>query len=966
MAEEPKAPEKAAQNDYKDTVNLPKTDFPMKASLPQREPQVLERWQAGKTYERLIEKNEGKPLFVFHDGPPYANGHIHQGHILNKVLKDIVVKYANMSGRLSEFIPGWDCHGLPIELKSEEELGGRKMGLTKLELRKACRAYAQRFVDIQREEFKRLGVFARWEEPYLTMSFDYEANIVRELARFAERGALVRGKKPVYWCIKDRTALAEAEVEYEDHKSPSIYVAFPVVGELPGDSFKGKKAELVIWTTTPWTLPANLAISAHPDFTYVVYDLGGRRLVVAKDLLASFLTECAPGELAIKDVALANTSADAKASPEAPVASLASPGRILGYLQGKDLEGVKYRHVLNGRTCPVILGEHVTAESGTGLVHTAPGHGADDYNVGRKYGLETLSPVDAAGHFTDEAGEFAGQGIFDANPKIVQKLVDLKALLSDPKAQISHSYPCCWRCKKPVIFRATAQWFIPMEVNDLRKKALAEVDKVRWIPKWGRDRIFGMLETRPDWCVSRQRAWGVPIPVFYCEGQNCDEALVDPKIMEKVAQAFEKEGADAWYAHGPEAFLPAGTKCKKCGGEKFRKEEDILDVWFDSGVSWAAVAGVRKHLRLPVDLYLEGSDQHRGWFHSSLLTSVGTRDTAPYKTVLTHGFVVDGEGKKMSKNLGNYVPFDKVIKDQGAEIARLWVASSDYREDIRASKEILDKLAEGYRKIRNTLRYALGNVADFNPETDAVKVEEMLPIDRWALARLNQFVTKVRKAYDDYEFHVVYHAALEFCAVDLSAVYFDILKDRLYTTGKKSQARRSAQTVVHEVLVALLQLLAPITSFTCEEAWGYLPHKKVDSVFLSGLPEPKARPDDERILAEFAKLLSVRSEVQKVLEAARRDKLIGSSLEAKVVLSAEGELAAFLAAQQAELPALFIASKVELAAKAPEGAVKAETLGLSVKVERAPGTKCPRCWNYSEAIDAAHAVCSKCAEALKG
>ncbi|MGC4114835.1 MAG: isoleucine--tRNA ligase [Myxococcales bacterium] len=965
MAEETKAPEKAAQTDYKDTVNLPKTDFPMKASLAQREPQVLERWQAGKTYERLMAQNEGKPLFVFHDGPPYANGHIHQGHILNKVLKDIVVKYANMSGKHSEFIPGWDCHGLPIELKSEEELGGRKKGLSKLELRKACRAYAQRHVDIQREEFKRLGVFARWDEPYLTMSFDYEANIVRELARFAERGALVRGKKPVYWCIRDRTALAEAEVEYEDHKSPSIYVAFPVQGELPGDAFKGKKAELVIWTTTPWTLPANLAISAHPDFTYVVYDLNGRLLVVARELLASFLSECAPDELAIKDVALANTTADSKPSPEAPVAALKNPGKVLGYLQGKDLEGVKYRHVLNGKTCPVILGEHVTTESGTGLVHTAPGHGAEDYQVGRKYGIDTLSPVDGAGKFTEEAGEFQGQLIWDANPKIVQKLVDLKALLSDPKAELSHSYPCCWRCKQPVIFRATPQWFIPMEVNDLRKKALAEVDKVRWIPKWGRDRIFGMLETRPDWCVSRQRAWGVPIPVFYCE--DCETEIVDPQIMNKVADAFDKEGADAWYAHGPEAFLPAGTKCKKCGSEKFRKEEDILDVWFDSGVSWAAVAGVRKHHRLPVDLYLEGSDQHRGWFHSSLLCSVGTRDTAPYKAVLTHGFVVDGKGMKMSKSLGNYVPFDKVIKEQGAEIARLWVASSDYRDDIRASKEILDKLAEGYRKIRNTLRYCLGNLHDFEPEKDTVKVEELWPIDRWALARLNQFVAKVRKAYEDYEFHVVYHAALEFCAVELSAIYFDILKDRLYTYGKKSQARRSAQTVVHEILVALLQLLSPITSFTCDEAWGFLPHKKIDSVFLSGLPEAKVRPDDERILADYDKLLAVRSEVSKVLEVPRRDKVIGSSLEAKVVLASDdAELAGLLKARQAELPALFIVSAVELAAKAPEGATKADGLPLSVKFERAPGTKCPRCWVFSEAIDATHPVCPKCAEALKG
>ncbi|MGI5862503.1 MAG: isoleucine--tRNA ligase [Myxococcales bacterium] len=955
MAEGDHSSDKGQKVDYKDSVNLPKTEFPMKASLPQREPKQLERWEELKVYEKLIERNAGKERFVFHDGPPYANGHIHHGHILNKTLKDIVVKYANMSGRLAEFIPGWDCHGLPIELKTEEELGGKKRELSKVEIRKACRAYAQRFVDIQRDEFKRIGVFARWDEPYLTMNYGYEATIVRELARFAARGSLVRGKKPVYWCVKDRTALAEAEVEYEDHTSPSIYVAFPVQGELPFEALKGRHAELVIWTTTPWTLPANLAISAHPTVTYLAYDLNGRVLVVAKDLLASFLAEVAPDELEIKEVKVAESA------PEISAPSLKDPNKILAYFEGKSLEGVQYTHVLNGRVCPVILGEHVTTDTGTGLVHTAPGHGAEDYDVGRKYGLETLSPVDASGHFTQEAGEFAGQQIFEANPKIVAKLVELKALLSDPSATLSHSYPHCWRCKKPVIFRATPQWFISMEQNDLRKKALAEIDKVRWIPRWGRDRIYGMIETRPDWCISRQRVWGVPIAVFYCE--KCDEALVSPEVMERVAQAFEKEGADAWFAHDPKDFL-GDAKCPKCGGDSFRKEEDILDVWFDSGVSYAAVAGKRENLGLPVDLYLEGSDQHRGWFHSSLLASVGTRDVAPYKAVLTHGFVVDGDGKKMSKSLGNYVSPEKILKEMGAEILRLWVAAADYRDDIRMSKQILDGLAEGYRKIRNTLRYALGNLYDFDPEKDAVAIEQLLPIDRWALARLSQVVAKIRKAYDDYEFHVVYHAALEFCAVDLSAVYFDILKDRLYTAGTNSLARRSAQTVVHRILMDLLRLLAPIMSFTCDEAYGHLPSRKAESIFFTGMPEAAPLPGDQQVLAEFGQLFDVRGEVQRALEAARREKLIGSALEAQVTLYAEGEVGELLKRRAAELPALFIVSKVNLATQPPEGAVEAAALPLHVKVERAPGQKCPRCWTYSEAIDEQHPVCPKCAEAL--
>lgn len=958
-AKQDNAEQKNNGNDYRGSVHLPKTAFPMKASLPEREPKQIARWDELRVYERMIEKNEkaGAPRFVFHDGPPYANGHIHYGTILNKVLKDMVVKYANMSGKLCDFVPGWDCHGLPIELKTEESLGSKKRDMDKVELRRACRAYAERFIDIQRDEFKRMGVLARWSEPYLTMNYSYEAAIVRELAGVAEGGYLKRGKKPVYWCVKDHTALAEAEVEYEDHASPSIHVAFPLASPLPDGKLDGRTAELVIWTTTPWTLPANLAICVHPEVTYLAYDLKGRVLVVAQDLLASFLAEIAPDELAMREIEVGNTSTDAVQKPSLSVAALKDPSRILCYFQGKQLEGLTYRHVLNGRVNPVILGEHVTTESGTGLVHTAPGHGAEDYDVGRKYGLEVLSPVDAQGRYTEEAGEtLAGMQIFEANPKIIDALVEKNALLSDPKATISHSYPCCWRCKKPVIFRATPQWFISLSHADLRQRALDEVERVEWIPKWGRNRIHGMLAARPDWCVSRQRAWGVPITVFYCEA--CDEAVVDPAVMRRVADVFEKEGADAWFTHPAEDFLGADYACPKCGHTHFSKESDILDVWFDSGVSFAAVAGQEKNMGLPVDLYLEGADQHRGWFHSTLLIALMTRGHAPYKSVLTHGFVVDGQGKKMSKSLGNFVPPEKNLKELGAEILRLWVASADYRDDIRVSQQILAGMTESYRKLRNTFRYALGNLCDFDPATDAVRESDLLPIDRWALARMRAATVKIRKAYESADFHIVFHTAVDLCAVDLSAVYFDILKDRLYTAGKTSLERRSAQTALRSILVDLLRLLAPMLSFTCEEAYGHLPHKSEESVFLTGMPEAVQAPGDEALLAEFDRLFAVRAEVQKALEKARQDKLIGSSLEASVAIAASGETADLLERNQAHLEALFIVSRVTLTQAADASAP------LSVEVSRAPGSKCPRCWTYCEAIDETHPVCPKCARAL--
>jgi isoleucyl-tRNA synthetase len=946
--------------DYKDTVNLPKTDFPMKANLAQREPEIQRAWEADRLFERIVATNAARPgakRFVLHDGPPYANGDIHIGHALNKILKDIVVKYRNQKGEAADYVPGWDCHGLPIELKVDKELGSKKREMDRPAIIEACRKYARKWIDRQRESFKRLGVFGRWDAPYETMAKGYEADIVRALARAAERGFLYRGKKPVYWCTTDRTALAEAEVEYEDHTSPSIYVAFELTKPLPDPKLAKRKAKLVIWTTTPWTLPANLAISAHPDFTYVAYDLKGEVVVVAKDLLVRFLADCAPAELSTSDTPAAHSPAAHEAATGGAgvgaEAHLADPSKILGFLEGKALEGLTYRHPFMGRESPVILGEHVTLEAGTGLVHTAPGHGQEDYQVGLVYKLEILNPVDGAGVFTAEAGKYAGKKIQDANAEIVADLLASGHLLSDPKAQLKHSYPHCWRCHHPVIFRATDQWFLSLDENGLRKTALTEIDRVRWIPSWGRDRIYNMIENRPDWCLSRQRTWGVPIPVFYCEG--CAEPLVSPAIMEKVADAFQAEGIEAWYRREAKSFT-AGHSCAKCGKSEFRREQDILDVWWDSGVSWAAVADRNPSLGTPVDLYLEGSDQHRGWFHSSLLTAVAIKGKAPYRAVLTHGFVLDSHGKAMSKSLGNTVAPEEIIKKYGADILRLWVSASDYRDDVRVGEEILAGLAEGYRKIRNTLRYLLGNLDGFDPAKDQVAVSDMEPIDRWALGRLAAWDEKVKAAYEGYEFHVAYHATMQFCAVELSSLYFDILKDRLYTARRNGKPRRSAQTALWIIAQDVMRLLAPILSFTAHEAWSFLPGRPAESVFLAGLPSREPPKDADAIEARYGKLFEVRAVVQGKLEEARRAKLIGSGLEAMVTVRSEGAQRKLLEEAKAELPALFIVSKVVLA----EGPLAAE-------VARAPGQKCERCWIYAEDIGAKAAhptLCGKCGEAL--
>jgi isoleucyl-tRNA synthetase len=924
--------------DYKESLNLPKTDFPMKANLSKREPEMLARWDAMRIYDRIRETSHGRKPYILHDGPPYANGSIHLGTALNKIIKDILIKAKNMTGRDSVYVPGWDCHGLPIEHQVDKELGEKKAVMTQADKRRFCRVYADKFVGIQREQFKRLGVFGDWEKPYLTMTYDYEATTVAEFGKLYLNGSVYKGKKPVYWCASCKTALAEAEVEYHDHTTPSIYVKFALISDIAErlPKLTGEKVSVVIWTTTPWTIPANLAIAFHENFIYVAVKVRGEVLILAKDLLGDCL--------------------DAFGFSREPY-------EILDEFPGAVMEGLKCRHPLIERESLLILAPFVTLESGSGCVHIAPGHGQEDYEIGMKCGLDNYAPVDDDGKFTRDVKDFAGCFVFDANGAINEKLKKEGALLRE--VEIQHTYPHCWRCKQPIIFRSTEQWFISMEKNDLRKKALAAIDRVTWIPAWGRDRIHGMVENRPDWCISRQRLWGVPITMFYCK--ECNSELMTEPILDYVVSLVREHGADIWFEREAKDLMPAGTRCPKCGGETFKKETNILDVWFDSGVSHAAVLEHRPNLTSPADMYLEGNDQHRGWFHSSLLESVGTRGRAPYRNVLTHGFVVDGEGKKMSKSVGNVIDSQTIIDGYGAEILRLWVAAEDYTEDIRISEEILKRLVEAYRRIRNTSRFILGNLYDFNPDTDRIPCDEMAEMDRWILHRLQEVVLRVREAYEQYQFHVVYYTLYNFCTVDLSALYLDVLKDRLYTSKADSIARRSAQTAMMTVLEAMVQLLAPLLSFTAEEVWLALPAYagKAESVHLTQFPEVNEnwlRPD----LAETWKtLIAVKGEVAKAIETARQNKVLGHSLDAAVAIAAPEKLRPLLEAHREDLRALLIVSDVCVVdGQAIAEAYRSDEIpGLIVGVSRATGAKCNRCWNYSGTVgaNAEHpTLCRRC------
>jgi len=930
--------------ELKKTLNLPKTDFPMKAGLPQNEPKQLEAWHGANIYERILETRKGKPLFVLHDGPPYPTGEIHLGTGLNKILKDLVVKTKGMAGHYAPYVPGWDCHGLPIETQVEKELGG-KGKVPPADFRKLCRQFALRYVEQHKKDFKRLGIFGRWNDPYLTMSHEYEATIAGAFLDFMEKGYVYRGRKPVYWCLYDSTALAEAEVEYEDHTSPSIWVKFAVVGGGKGDAAKiDSKVSAVIWTTTPWTIPHNRALAFHPDFDYAVVETEKGALLLAADRVAALQAECG-----IKEA------------------------KVRATFKGRDFESMKFQHPFLPIQVPGILADYVTLDQGSGIVHSAPGHGADDFNSGQKYGLEIYAPLDDKGVYLEGLPEYKGKDVFTANPIIVKLLDDRGALLGNH--EYKHSYPHCWRCHNPVIFRATEQWFIKMDQaahgkqKSLRQEALEEIHGVKWIPAWGEDRMYEMIEKRPDWCVSRQRFWGVPIIVFYCDA--CGTRLEDFTALRNVVKWFEKEGADAWYQHTPEELLPAGTTCS-CGVTKWRKENDILDVWFDSGSSNLSVL---KGPEWPADVYLEGPDQYRGWFHSSLLVATGIRDAAPYRGVVTHGWTLDEQGRPMSKSLGNALYPIEICEKWGADLLRLWVGSVEYQADVKMSERVMTQLSEAYRKIRNTFRFALGNLGDFNPSRDALSNDQLEEFDAWMLDRTVELVKKCREWYANYEFHRVYHAIHDYCVVDLSAFYFDVLKDRLYTKAPGNKSRRSAQTAVWKISSALVRLAAPILVFTSEEIWKYLPklQNEPESVHMTLFPETEALACGiaKDAAEKWERLAQVRSAVLVALEQARAAKIIGGGLEAKVLLHVDPHgtpLQKLLEEEQSLLPALFIVSQVEVCASAIAASVPAEAFpGLAIKIERADGSKCERCWNYSTHVGENSrypTVCERCSEAL--
>ena len=923
--------------DWKETLNLPRTEFPMKANLPASEPATIARWETLGLHDRIREARRGAPKFVLHDGPPYANGAIHIGHAMNKILKDLIVKSRTMAGFDAPYVPGWDCHGLPIELNVEREKDAPDKDRAPAEFRRACRAFAEKFLDSQREDFKRLGILGDWDAPYITMAPAYQAAIVRALGKFVARGLVYKGKKPVYWCLRDRTALAEAEVEYETHTSPSIYVEFPLspvdsdaLGErLP--SLKGRAVTTLIWTTTPWTIPSNLAVAFHPEFDYGAYETGSgptARVVILAE-------------------ALVDRVAAATGKPF---------GTRLATFKGGVVERLRFRHPLYDRDSLAVLAQYVTLEQGTGVVHTAPGHGADDFATGVRYGLDIYAPIGTNGRFNDDVGVVGGLKVFEANPVVVAALEQSGRLWFT--ARVEHSYPHCWRCHQPVIFLATPQWFISMDA--LRAAAVSEANAVQWIPDWGRERMTGMFVSRPDWCISRQRAWGVPIPALTCDG--CGESILTPALIDHAARLFEHASADAWYELDTAALTPPGFACARCGGTAFTRERDILDVWFDSGSSHEAVLARRPELTWPADLYLEGTDQYRGWFQSSLLIGVGTREQSPYRGVLTHGFVVDEQGRKMSKSLGNVVAPQQVMKESGAEIIRLWVSMVDYRDEVRLGKEVLSRTVEAYRKIRNTLgKYLLSNLYDFDPATDSVEPGRLLEVDRYVLAVYARLAEGVTRAYASYDFQAIFHAVNEFVTVDLSAFYLDVSKDRLYTFRADAVERRSAQTAIYVIADGVARLLAPILSMTADEIWRFLPGTREASVHLALFPTGTEHWRDAGLEARWARLLDVRAAVNLALETSRQRKEIGNALSAQVVVSASGETADLLERYAADLPMLFITSGVEVRRTASGE--------LSVDVAKATGEKCQRCWRF--VTDAAAGgdlagLCGRCTDAVGG
>ncbi len=926
--------------DYGKTLNLPNTEFSMRANLPQREPEILKKWQDENMYEKLMENNEGKPLFILHDGPPYANGDMHMGHALNKTLKDVITRFKNMDGFKAPYIHGWDTHGLPIERQAIKKLGVNRHEVGIVKFREMCREFALSQVENQKSQIKRLGSLGNWDDSYLTLAPEFEAKQIEIFGEMAKKGYIYKGLKPIYWCTDCETALAEAEIEYEEDKTSSIYVKFRVSednGVFAATGVDKKDIYFVIWTTTTWTLPGNVAIALNPDFTYSLVKANGEYYVLAHELIENVLK--AGG---IEDY------------------------EVVAQFTGKELELIRCQHPFIDRESLVIVGDHVTLDAGTGCVHTAPGHGAEDYVACRNYkDIPIIVPVDGKGYLNELAGEFAGLFYEESNAKIIEKLKEVNALYAIE--DIIHQYPHCWRCHKPIVFRATEQWFA--SVDDIKDAAVEAIKGVRWIPKWGEDRITGMVVDRSDWCISRQRTWGVPIPIFYCK--DCGKELITEESIQAVAKLFGEKGSTAWYDTDPKDILPAGTKCSECGCTEFTQEKDIMDVWFDSGSSHTAVLEVKEGLRFPADLYLEGNDQYRGWFQSSLLTSVAARGVAPYKAVITHGMIVDETGEKMSKSKGNGISPQDIINKYGADLLRLWVVSADYKTDMRISDGILKQLSESYRKIRNTARYILGNINDFDPKCDMVDVKDMNEIDKWALIRLSKLVEKVLDAYRNYEFHIVQHAIHNFCIVDMSNFYLDVIKDRLYAEKADSRERRAAQTVMYKVLDALVRLLAPVLAFTSEEIWQSMPHTdndKTEYAILNDMPKPTPELYDDVFESKWDRLMLAKADVAKALEEARGAKIIGKSLGAAVEIFADDSYYELLKEMETELSTYFITSgaKVSDISEAPADLAAGET-GIKVKVSVASGAECERCWIHSDTVgeNSEHpTLCARCASVL--